>query len=83
MRLILYLAALLGVGMFLRASYLRWREATQREKFLLAMKEASTPERMNPEERSRLKLLRSPWWAVWRWLPDLRRRPPPFDGPSP
>ena len=82
MRLILYLAALLGVGMFLRASYRRWRETAQREKFLLAMKEASTPERMSPGERSRLKLLRLPWWAVWRWLLDLRRRPPPFDGPS-
>lgn len=83
MRLVLALAALFAVGTFLRASYLRWREATRRERFLLAMKEASTPEVMNPEEISRLRLLRSPWWAAWKWLPDLRRRPPPFDPPSP
>jgi hypothetical protein len=74
MPLILYLLpVLLGVGVFLRVSYHRWREATERERFFLAMKEASIPERMNPEDRLRLTRLRSPWWAVWRWLPELWR----------
>jgi hypothetical protein len=84
MPLVLYLlAALLGVGMLLRRSYHRWREATERERFFLAMKEASIPVRMSPEDRLRLELLRSPWWAMWRWLPELWRRPPPSDGPYP
>lgn len=80
---ILYLlAALLGAGMFLRYAHRCWREATERERFFLAMKEASIPQRMTPEERLRLKRLRSPWWAIWRWLPEFWRRPPSSDGPS-
>ena len=51
--------------------YYRWQQLTERERFLLGMMEASTPQRMHSNERARLKLLRSPWWVVWRWLPDL------------
>lgn len=81
-RILYLLAALLGVGMFLRDAHRRWREATERERFFLALKEASVPERMSLEDRLRLKLLRSRWWAAWRWLPELWRRPPSSDGPS-
>jgi len=83
MRPILYLfAGLSGVGVLLAISYRRWRQATERERFMLAMKDASIPRRMSPEERLRLKLLRSPWWAVWRWLPELWRRPHSSHGSS-
>jgi hypothetical protein len=69
------LAGMAGLTLLLISSYWRWQKLVERERFFLAMKEASTPESMRPEERSRLELLRSPWWAVWRWLPDLLGRP--------
>ena len=69
------LFVLLGVAVFLRVEYRLWREATERERFMLALKEASTPQRMNAEDGLRLKRLRSPWWAVWRWLIALWRQP--------
>ena len=68
------LAALAGLALLLISSYLRWQKLVERERFFLAMKEASTPQSMRQKERSRLELLRSPWWAAWRWLPDLLRR---------
>lgn len=58
---------LLGV---VRYAYGRWQERVERERFVLAMKAASTPDLLDPNERARLRLLRSPWWAVWRWLPE-------------
>ena len=70
------LSVLATLGLILVASYERWQQITQREGFFLRMKEASRPGNMLPEERSRLKLLRSPWWAVWRWVPYLWRRTP-------
>jgi hypothetical protein len=77
MRAILLLA-ILGVGIpFLVFAHRRWQQLTERERFFLAMKRAATPHRLLPEERSRLQLLDAPWWAVWRWLPDLWRHPPP------
>jgi hypothetical protein len=42
------LAAVLVLGLFLRVEYRLWREATERERFMLALKEASTPARMDP-----------------------------------
>lgn len=48
----------------------RWQNRVERERFVLAMKAASTPDRLAREERDRLELLREPWWAVWRWLPE-------------
>jgi hypothetical protein len=69
------LAALLVVGLLLRVEYRLWREATERERFMLALKEASTPQRMEPADVLRLKRLRSPGWAVWRWLFDRWRQP--------
>lgn len=78
MRAALYLVAILGgLSVLLGFSYWRWQELTERERFLLAMKQAATPEAMKPAEKVRLELLRSPWWGVWRWLPDLWHRPPP------
>jgi hypothetical protein len=75
MRLAVYLLFMLaGVGVILAFSYRRWQQLTERERFLLGMKEASRPRNMHPDEKSRLKLLRSSWWAVWRWVPDLWRR---------
>jgi hypothetical protein len=52
----------------------RWVKLTERERFLLGVKEAATPTRLDSGERARLAVLRSPWWALWRWLPDLWRR---------
>ena len=69
------LAAVLVLGLFLRVEYRLWREATERERFMLALKEASTPARMDPEDMLRLRRLRAPFWAVWRWLLDLWREP--------
>jgi hypothetical protein len=69
------LAALLVLGLFLRVEYRLWREATERERFMLALKEASTPQRMAPEDMLRLRRLRAPFWAVWRWLLELWLRP--------
>jgi hypothetical protein len=57
----------LGIGL----CHIRWQRHTERDRFILAMMEASTPDRMLPNEKARLKLLRSPWWAFWRWVPDL------------
>lgn len=68
------LALSVGLGVAIRSSYLRWQRLTERERFLLGMKEASTPQRMHPEEKKRLSLLHSPWWAIWRWLPELWRQ---------
>jgi hypothetical protein len=71
MSLVLYLVgALAGLALMVGFSYRCWQRLTERERFLLGMKEASTPKKMLPDERSKLKLLRSPWWAFWRWLPD-------------
>lgn len=79
MRLAVYLLFMLaGVGVILAFSYRRWQQLTERERFLLGMKEASRPRNMHPDERLKLKFLRSSWWAVWRWLPDLWRRSPPL-----
>jgi hypothetical protein len=69
------LAAVLVLALFLRVEYRLWREATERERFMLALKEASTPARMDPEDMLRLRRLRAPFWAVWRWLLDLWRAP--------
>jgi len=68
-------AVALILGLFLRAEYRLWREATGHERFLLALKEASTPHRMGPEDVQRLRRLRARWWLVWRWLPALWRQP--------
>ena len=79
MRLAVYLLFMLaGVGVILAFCYRRWQQLTEQERFLLGMKEASIANNMLPDERSRLKLLRSSWWAVWRWLPDLWHRSPPL-----
>ena len=61
-----------GVSLFVWASlaHRKWQERVERERFILAMKAASTPELLAPSERDRLELLREPWWAVWRWLPE-------------
>lgn len=83
MRSFLYLlATLAGLALLLGLSYRRWQELVERERVLLAMKKASTPGDMRPEEIARLELMRSPWWALWRWFPDLWRRTPPIDPPS-
>jgi len=74
MWLALALFSVLGLGLILASSYVRWQQLIERERFLLGMKQASTPNKMCPSERSRLKVLRSPWWAVWRWVPDHWRR---------
>ena len=78
MRPTLYLLAsllLLGLPLLLASSYVHWQKLRERERFFLTMKEITTPKRMRPEERARLAMLRTPWWAVWRWLPDLWRHP--------
>ncbi len=62
-----------ALGFVLGHLYVRWRELTERERFLLRLKEAATPQRMHPEESARLEFLRSGWWAVSHWLPDLWR----------
>jgi hypothetical protein len=69
------LAALLVLGLFLRVEYRLWREATERERFMLALKEASTPARMDPEDMLRLRRLRAPFWAVWTWSRERWRKP--------
>jgi hypothetical protein len=77
MRLAPYLlAALAALGVILAFSYRRWQRLTERERFLLGMKEASQARNMHPDEKSKLKLLRSPWWAIWRWLPALWHHSP-------
>lgn len=77
MRSGLYLLAVVGglcfVALRFASLYRSWREATERERFLLGMKRVSTPGELRPENDVRLKTLRSPWWAIWRWLPDLWR----------
>jgi hypothetical protein len=76
---VLFLLAILG-GLILPlvSSHRRWQQLTERERFFLAMKRAATPHRLLPEERSRLELLDSPWWAVWQWLRDLWHHLPPL-----
>jgi hypothetical protein len=59
------------IGLVVGLCYIRWQRHTERDRFILGMMEASTPDRMRPKEKERLRLLRSPWWAFWRWLPDL------------
>ena len=66
--------ALAAVAMFLFAGYQRWQYLAERERFLLGLKKASRPKDLQPNEISRLSILRSPWWALWRWLPDYWRR---------
>ena len=72
------LAALGGLILLLVSSHRRWQQLTERERFFLAMTRAATPYHLLPEERARLELLDSPWWAVWRWLLDLWHHPPPL-----
>lgn len=72
-----FLLVIAGLVLILSWSYRRWLKLRERERFLLAMKEASRPMNMNSDERSRLEFLRSPWWAFWRWLPDLWHSPLP------
>lgn len=76
--LLLWVAfATAGMLALVRYQHHRWQEHVERERFVLGLKAASTPDRLKPRERSRLELLRAPWWAVWRWLPDrlgARRR---------
>ena len=68
-------AVLLGaVALVLSNLHGRWRQLTERERFFLSLKEAATPQHMSPDERARLRLLRSPWWGLSRWLADLWRR---------
>jgi hypothetical protein len=72
MQLALYSVAAVGIlALLVGFFYHRWQQLTERERFILGMMEASTPQRMLPNEKARLKLLRSPWWALWRWVPDL------------
>lgn len=66
-----------SLGLILAFSYRRWQRLTERERFLLGMNKASRPESMDPDEKSKLELLRSPWWALWRWFDLYRRRRPP------
>lgn len=74
MRLVLILLGVLAVlGLILAPNFQRWSRLTERERFLLGMKEISRPGNMTPKERERLELLRSPWWAVWRWFSDQER----------
>lgn len=75
---LILLAALAGVGLLVGSSFARWQKLTERERFLLALKQASSPRDMPADEQSTLRLLRSPWWALWRWVPDLWRHPPPL-----
>ena len=60
-----------ALGVLLGYSHRYWHTLRERERFILTMKEITTPQRMSAEERRRLRLLRAPWWAAWRWLPDL------------
>ena len=77
MRTIGYALLLLAAFAFVLVfSYLRWQELTERDRFMLGMKAASHPENLTAEQRSTLKVVRSPWWAAWRWAPDLWRRWP-------
>lgn len=79
MVVILYLVTTPAVLIPLLVAYhRRWQHWVERERFFLAMKSASAGHRLPPEEASRLDLLDSPWWAVWRWVPDLWRHPPPM-----
>jgi hypothetical protein len=54
--------------------YRRWRDHTERERFVLGMKSVTTPGQFRPANDIRLKMLHSPWRAIWRWLPDLWRQ---------
>lgn len=59
-----------GIAGWICYAHRRWQDSVDRERFVLAMKAASTPERLEPDERDRLRRLRAPWWAVWIWLPE-------------
>lgn len=63
-----------GVGLVLWSFYDYWQRMTEKERFLLGMKKAATPDQLKPHERARLDSLRAPWWAVWRWSPSLWRQ---------
>jgi hypothetical protein len=41
---------------------------------VLGLKSLSTPGQLRPENDGRLRMLHSPCWAIWRWLPDLWRQ---------
>jgi hypothetical protein len=76
-RTTLYLLAsvlLLVLALLHALSYGRWKKLRERERFLLGMMEITTPRRMDPGQRARLAILHTPWWAVWRWLPDRWQR---------
>lgn len=61
-RLILGAVLLLGaLELVLILLHGQWRRFTERERFLLGLKDAAAAERMCPEERARLRLLRSRW----------------------
>jgi hypothetical protein len=77
MRAIVYaLLVLAGLALVLVLFYRRWQQLAERDRFLLAMKAVSHPENLTAEERAKLKLGRSSWWAVWLWVPDLWWRLP-------
>jgi hypothetical protein len=69
--LLLGLLLALCLSLVLSTLYHRWQRLHVRERFLLGMKQVSTPDLMSAEELSQLKLLRAPWWAVSWWLRDL------------
>jgi len=71
---LILLGVLAVLGLILAQNFRRWRQLTERERFLLSMKQISRPGNMTAKERQRLELVRSPWWAAWRWFPDLWRR---------
>jgi hypothetical protein len=65
---------LLSLALLFGPSFRHWRKIRERERFLLSMMVITTPRRMDPEQRARLTILQTPWWAVWRWLPDWWQR---------
>jgi hypothetical protein len=54
------LAALAGLALLLISSYWRWQKLIDRERFFLAMKEATTPESMRLEGGSNLSYCARP-----------------------
>ena len=83
---LLLFGLLLGLAIGLATSVLhrRWQALHARERFLLGMKQMSTPALMTEEETQRLRLLRTPWWALSVWLRDLwhGRSQPPRPSPA-
>jgi len=69
--LLLGLLLALCLSLALSTLYHGWQRLHARERFLLGMKQVSTPDLMSAEETLQLKLLRAPWWAVSCWLRDL------------